>query len=282
LRRLRFSSNLGSAWLSVIFCLDVNGWSALRSDSSATCCSAVRFGLSFRFYLQPVDADVSKPFWPLEQPSLVDALGGWLTRSTPPGGLRHRGCCRCCRLARKRLSKALKYVADSIDLARQLVANRRNLIGQLLSISMVGGERLLDRLELFSYFLLGSLQTLDCLRRPAWVCDLRRGRWQGIRLQQRHCAAPDDNPQEEQRGGKPSARRRSTVESSLAGHGMESRVRPKRSQRTRMLYQTVIIAVLCIRNRRKPSSLHVRICQPDGLIQRPHGSAVSRAAIASR
>ena len=85
-------------------------------------------------------------------------------------------------MARKRLSKALKFVADSIDLARQLVANRKNLIGQLLSISMVGGERLLDRLELFSYLLLGSLQTLDCLRRPAWVCGLRRWRWQGIRL----------------------------------------------------------------------------------------------------
>jgi len=45
LRRLWFAWNSGSAWLSDIVCLDESGWRARRSSSSATCCSADRFGL---------------------------------------------------------------------------------------------------------------------------------------------------------------------------------------------------------------------------------------------
>jgi hypothetical protein len=42
LRRLWFSWNSGSAWLSDIVCLDASGLRAFRSASSATCCSADR------------------------------------------------------------------------------------------------------------------------------------------------------------------------------------------------------------------------------------------------
>ena len=51
LRRLRFAWNSGSAWLSDIFCLNKIGLRALRSISSATCCSADRFILIICFLL---------------------------------------------------------------------------------------------------------------------------------------------------------------------------------------------------------------------------------------
>jgi hypothetical protein len=50
LRRLWFAWNSGSAWLSDIVCLDESGWRARRSSSSATCCSADRFGLIICFF----------------------------------------------------------------------------------------------------------------------------------------------------------------------------------------------------------------------------------------
>jgi len=50
LRRLWFAWNSGSAWLSDIVCLDESGWRARRSSSSATCCSADRFGLVICFF----------------------------------------------------------------------------------------------------------------------------------------------------------------------------------------------------------------------------------------
>ena len=50
LRRLWFAWNAGSAWLSDIVCLDESGWRARRSSSSATCCSAERFGLIICFF----------------------------------------------------------------------------------------------------------------------------------------------------------------------------------------------------------------------------------------
>src|SRR5258705_11703402 len=50
LRRLWFAWNSGSAWLSDIVCLDESGWRARRSSSSATCCSADRFGLIIYFF----------------------------------------------------------------------------------------------------------------------------------------------------------------------------------------------------------------------------------------
>src|SRR6266850_646237 len=48
--RLWFAWNSGSAWLSDIVCLDESGWRARRSSSSATCCSADRFGLIICFF----------------------------------------------------------------------------------------------------------------------------------------------------------------------------------------------------------------------------------------
>ena len=50
LRRLWFAWNSGSSWLSDIVCLDESGWRARRSSSSATCCSADRFGLIICFF----------------------------------------------------------------------------------------------------------------------------------------------------------------------------------------------------------------------------------------
>src|SRR5438093_10797984 len=50
LRRLWFAWNSGSAWLSDIVCLDESGWRARRSSSSASCCSADRFGLIICFF----------------------------------------------------------------------------------------------------------------------------------------------------------------------------------------------------------------------------------------
>ena len=76
LRRLWFCWNSGAAWLSDIFCLDVSGCSALRSASSATCCSADLFSLLIVSSLapdrpgrrnslyRPVDHAVTPFFWP--------------------------------------------------------------------------------------------------------------------------------------------------------------------------------------------------------------------------
>jgi hypothetical protein len=47
---LWFAWNSGSAWLSDIVCLDESGWRARRSSSSATCCSADRFGFIICFF----------------------------------------------------------------------------------------------------------------------------------------------------------------------------------------------------------------------------------------
>ena len=70
LRRLWFAWNSGSAWLSDIVCLDESGWRARRSSSSATCCSADRFGLIIYFF-----------------PSFRALLGGGWHR-TASGGVR--------------------------------------------------------------------------------------------------------------------------------------------------------------------------------------------------
>ena len=79
LRRLWFAWNSGSAWLSDIVCLDESGWRARRSSSSATCCSADRFGLIICFF--PSAPQLYKPVdgFPIGDRSALSPAGVSLT-----------------------------------------------------------------------------------------------------------------------------------------------------------------------------------------------------------
>jgi hypothetical protein len=86
LRRLWFAWNSGSAWLSDIVCLDESGWRARRSSSSATCCSADRFGLIICFFPSPEFDQAADGF--LTQ---ISGSAGWYFRfsaSQPPSRAR--------------------------------------------------------------------------------------------------------------------------------------------------------------------------------------------------